>query len=102
MAGKAGSVNNHRLTVALTFDFDAESFWLYQAQSASTSDSVPAISPSAVSRGTYGAREGVPRILKLLSKYSRKKINPQMRVFSQGSRSSSERGRAPGASRPPA
>jgi len=70
MAGKAGSANNHRLTVALTFDFDAESFWLYEAQSASTSDSAPAISPSAVSRGTYGAREGVPRILKLLSRYS--------------------------------
>ena len=60
MAGKAGSTNDHRLTVALTFDFDAESCWLFPVQG---------LSPSAVSRGTYGAREGVPRILKLLDKY---------------------------------
>ena len=60
MAGKAGSANNHRLTVALTFDFDTEPYWLFSVQGPSS---------SAVSRGTYGAREGVPRILKLLDKY---------------------------------
>ena len=61
MAGKAGSADNHRLTVALTFGFDAESFWLFSAKVAS---------PSMVSRGTYVAPGGVPRILKLLDKYS--------------------------------
>jgi len=60
MSGKAGSADDHRLVVALTFDFDAESVWL--------SDKLD--SPSVVSRGTYGAKEGVPRILKLLSKYN--------------------------------
>lgn len=60
MTGKAGTADEHQLAVALTFDFDAESYWL----------SVKLECPSAVSRGTYGAREGVPRILKLLSKYN--------------------------------
>jgi len=60
MIGEAGSANDHQLTVSLTFDFDAESFWLYVTKGES---------PSAVSRGTYGAWEGVPRILKLLDKY---------------------------------
>ena len=60
MTGKAGTADEHQLAVALTFDFDAESYWL----------SVKLDSPSAVSRGTYGAKEGVPRILKLLSKYN--------------------------------
>lgn len=60
MSGKAGSADDRRLVVALTFDFDAESVWL--------SDKLE--SPSVVSRGTYGAKEGVPRILKLLSKYN--------------------------------
>ena len=60
MTAKPGNALNHRLAVALTFDFDAESFWLYSTKTES---------PSAVSRGTYGAREGVPRILKLLNKY---------------------------------
>jgi len=60
MTGKAGSADNHQLAVALTFDFDAESYWL----------SAKLDSPSAVSRGTYGAKEGVPRILKLLNKYA--------------------------------
>lgn len=45
--------------VALTFDFDAESLWL----------SFGLDTPSALSRGAYGANEGVPRILKLLEKY---------------------------------
>jgi peptidoglycan/xylan/chitin deacetylase (PgdA/CDA1 family) len=48
-----------QLVVALTFDFDAESPWL--------GDTKPG-SPSAVSRGTYGATEGVPRILALLGR----------------------------------
>jgi peptidoglycan/xylan/chitin deacetylase (PgdA/CDA1 family) len=60
MAGKAGTVDNHRITVALTFDFDAESIWKFMNQGKA---------PAAVSRGTYGAREGVPRILKLLDRY---------------------------------
>ena len=60
MAREAGSADNHRLVVALTFDFDAESLWLFATKGES---------PSTVSRGTYGAWEGVPRILKLLSKY---------------------------------
>lgn len=47
-------------TVALTFDFDAESLWL---------GSFKVDTPSALSRGAYGANEGVPRILKLLEKY---------------------------------
>jgi peptidoglycan/xylan/chitin deacetylase (PgdA/CDA1 family) len=48
-------------TVALTFDFDAESVWL---------GSFKVDTPSALSRGAYGAFEGVPRILKLLQKYN--------------------------------
>lgn len=60
MTASPGTSDNHRLTVALTFDFDAESVWLYDIKSAS---------PSTVSRGTYGALEGIPRILRLLSKY---------------------------------
>ena len=47
-------------TVALTFDFDAESVWL---------GSFKLDTPSALSRGAYGAFEGVPRILKLLREY---------------------------------
>ena len=48
-----------RCTVALTFDFDAESLWL---------GSFGVDTPSALSRGAYGAFEGVPRILKLLER----------------------------------
>lgn len=55
-----GSSENHRLIVALTFDFDAESYWVGPAKMTS---------PSAISRGIYGAREGIPRILNLLKKY---------------------------------
>ena len=44
--------------VALTFDFDAESLWL----------SFGLDTPSALSRGAYGANEGVPRILRLLDR----------------------------------
>ncbi len=46
-------------TVALTFDFDAESVWL---------GSFGVDTPSALSRGAYGAFEGVPRILKMLDR----------------------------------
>ena len=56
----ASLAERHRLTVALTFDFDAESAWL---------GSYKVDTPSALSRGAYGANEGVRRILKLLDKY---------------------------------
>jgi peptidoglycan/xylan/chitin deacetylase (PgdA/CDA1 family) len=56
-----GTRENHRLTVCLTFDFDAESAWLGSFKTAT---------PSALSRGAYGANEGVPRTLKLLDRYS--------------------------------
>ncbi len=56
-----GSPDDRRLAVALTFDFDAESYWVGTAKMDF---------PAAVSRGTYGAKEGVPRILKLLSTYN--------------------------------
>ncbi|GGL99743.1 polysaccharide deacetylase family protein [Nakamurella endophytica] len=52
---------NHRLTVCLSFDFDAESAWL---------GSFKTDTPSALSRGAYGANEGVRRVLALLDKYS--------------------------------
>lgn len=55
-----GSRQDHRLTVCLTFDFDAESAWL---------GSFKTDTPSALSRGAYGANEGVGRVLKLLNKY---------------------------------
>lgn len=55
-----GTAGDRRLAVALTFDFDAESAWL---------GSFKVDTPSALSRGAYGANEGVPRILKLLDKY---------------------------------
>jgi len=45
--------------VCLTFDFDAESIWLGKDRQ----------SPSVLSRGTYGAKVGVPRILDLLRRY---------------------------------
>lgn len=59
-ASKPGTVADHRIAVALTFDFDAESAWL---------GSFKVDTPSALSRGAYGANEGVPRILALLDKY---------------------------------
>jgi peptidoglycan-N-acetylglucosamine deacetylase len=49
------------VAVALTFDFDAESAWLGAMNFAT---------PSALARGAYGANEGVPRILAMLSKYN--------------------------------
>jgi len=47
-------------TVCLTFDFDALSVWL---------GGYPSATPAMLSRGEYGARVGVPRILQLLSAY---------------------------------
>jgi peptidoglycan/xylan/chitin deacetylase (PgdA/CDA1 family) len=46
--------------VCLTFDFDALSVWLADYAS---------VTPAMLSRGEYGARVGVPRILKLLADY---------------------------------
>jgi len=52
--------NGARVAVSLSFDFDSEPVWLgYQKQQ----------SPSYMSRGEYGARAGMPRILALLDKY---------------------------------
>jgi peptidoglycan/xylan/chitin deacetylase (PgdA/CDA1 family) len=55
-----GTAEHRRVAVSLTFDFDAESAWL---------GGFKVDTPSALSRGAYGANEGVPRILKLLDKY---------------------------------
>jgi peptidoglycan/xylan/chitin deacetylase (PgdA/CDA1 family) len=52
--------HNKQCVVLLTFDFDAESLW-ETTGSHST--------PTYLSRGAYGARVGVPRILSLLAKY---------------------------------
>jgi peptidoglycan/xylan/chitin deacetylase (PgdA/CDA1 family) len=46
--------------VTLTFDFDAESAWLGTSHE---------VGPGALSRGAYGAIEGMPRILRLLGQY---------------------------------
>ncbi len=51
--------NGKKCGVVLSFDFDAESMWL----------SVQPTRPTLLSRGEYGARVGVPRILSLLDKY---------------------------------
>lgn len=55
-----GTQADRRISVGLTFDFDAESAWL---------GAFKVDSPSALSRGAYGAFEGIPRILKMLEKY---------------------------------
>ena len=47
-------------TVCLTFDFDALSVWL---------GGFSPVTPAMLSRGEYGTRVGLPRILKLLSAY---------------------------------
>src|ERR1700686_4381794 len=60
MAGSIGKAEDRRVAVSLTFDFDAESAWL---------GSFKVDTPSALSRGAYGANEGVPRILKLMERY---------------------------------
>jgi peptidoglycan/xylan/chitin deacetylase (PgdA/CDA1 family) len=61
MAARTGTAANHRVAVSLTFDFDAESAWL---------GAFKVDTPSALSRGAYGAYEGVPRVLRLLERYS--------------------------------
>src|SRR5439155_1855098 len=48
-----------RCAVMLTFDFDAETLWL--ARDPKTADL-----PGVMSQGRYGARVGVPRLLRLL------------------------------------
>ncbi|MCC6790316.1 MAG: polysaccharide deacetylase [Thermomicrobiales bacterium] len=60
MPAARGTQADRRVSVALTFDFDAESAWL---------GAFKVDTPSALSRGAYGAFEGVPRILKMLEKY---------------------------------
>lgn len=60
MTGRPGTALDRQLAVSLTFDFDAESAWL---------GAFGVDTPSALSRGAYGANEGVPRILKLLETY---------------------------------
>jgi peptidoglycan-N-acetylglucosamine deacetylase len=52
--------NGARAAVALSFDMDAETGFLRSGQ----------YSPQPLSRGEYGPRVSVPRILKLLDKYS--------------------------------
>ena len=49
--------NGKKCAVILSFDFDAESLWM--AKNLET--------PSVMSRGEYGARVGVPRILSMLA-----------------------------------
>ena len=53
-------MNQEPSTVCLTFDFDALSVWLANHAHAS---------PAVLSRGEYGTRVGIPRILALLAKY---------------------------------
>lgn len=48
-----------QVAVALSFDFDAETGWLRRGQH----------SPASMSRGAYGARVGLPRILDLFDRY---------------------------------
>jgi peptidoglycan-N-acetylglucosamine deacetylase len=51
--------NGKKCAVVLSFDFDAESLWM--AKNLKT--------PSVMSRGEYGARVGVPRILSMLDEF---------------------------------
>lgn len=51
--------NGKQCAVALSFDFDAESLWA----------TFNLTSPTFMSRGNYGAKVGIPRILQLLDKY---------------------------------
>lgn len=52
-------MSSARCTVLLTFDFDAES----------SKEARGLTSPTPISQGQYGARVGMPRILKLLARY---------------------------------
>ena len=52
--------NGKKVAVSLSFDVDTEPVWMgFQGQS----------SPSYMSRGEYGARAGMPRIMQLLDKH---------------------------------
>ena len=51
-----------RCAVALSFDLDGESPWIYR-------DAALAERPLTMSMGAYGPRTGAPRILKLLDRY---------------------------------
>jgi len=52
--------NGAKVAVSISFDFDTEAVWLgFQGNQ----------SPSYMSRGEYGARTGLPRVLKLLDKH---------------------------------
>ncbi|UCD57445.1 MAG: polysaccharide deacetylase [Candidatus Hydrogenedentota bacterium] len=53
-------MDDKKCAVVLSFDFDAESMWI----------SLGLTTPTPVSRGEYGARVAVPRILALLDKYT--------------------------------
>jgi peptidoglycan/xylan/chitin deacetylase (PgdA/CDA1 family) len=52
--------NGKKVAVALSFDFDAESLW-FETFRMST--------PSPLSRGEYGARVGVHKVLALLDRH---------------------------------
>ena len=49
-----------KCAIAMSFDLDAETLWM---------EEYPKLSPSYLSRGEYGIRVGLPRILELLNKY---------------------------------
>ena len=51
--------NGSRVAVGLSFDFDTETVWMQNGK----------MNHGAMSRGEYGARVGVPRILRILDKY---------------------------------
>ncbi len=53
--------NGKKVAVCFSFDFDAETLWF---------GGFKMDMPSQISRGEYGARVGVPRVLKLLEKYN--------------------------------
>ncbi|MDA0711833.1 MAG: polysaccharide deacetylase [bacterium] len=48
-----------QVAVALSFDFDSQTSWLYRGE----------YSPASMSRGEYGARVGIARILALLARH---------------------------------
>ena len=50
-----------RCAASFTFDFDAEEVWIAE-------DPANADRPGVLSQGTYGAKVGVPEILKLLER----------------------------------
>jgi peptidoglycan-N-acetylglucosamine deacetylase len=52
-------MNDSRVAVLLTFDFDAETLWIAR-------DAANWERPGTLSQGTYGAKVGVPKILELL------------------------------------